>query len=67
MIFFLRIMRINKIAGLIFVHTKGQLISKCPFGFFKPPKNQGNFFQDFGPKKSKKVSNQKDILKLTDL
>ena len=27
----------------------GQLISKCPFGVFKSPKNQRNFFQDFCP------------------
>ena len=27
--------------------SKGQLISKCPFGVFISPKKQTNFFKDF--------------------
>ena len=29
--------------------AKGQLISKCPFGVFKPPKKPMKFFKDFCP------------------
>ena len=39
---------------------KGLLILKCPFGVFKSPKNQRNFFQDFCHSSSKKRSNQKN-------
>ena len=30
-------------AGFYFVATKGQLISKCPFGVFKSPQKPTNF------------------------
>ena len=40
--------------------SKCQLISKCPFGVFKSPKNQRNFFQDFCHSSPKKRSNQKN-------
>ena len=30
-------------------NTKGQLISKCPFGVIKSPKKPTIFFQDFCP------------------
>ena len=30
-----------------FKGTKGQMILKCPFGVFKSPKKNQNFFQDF--------------------
>jgi hypothetical protein len=31
------------------VDTKGELISKCPFGVFKSPKKTGIFFPGFLP------------------
>ena len=32
-----------------FAHTKGELISKCPFGVFKSSKKTTNFFPGFLP------------------
>ena len=46
-----------------FEGPKGQLISKCPFGVFKSPKNINEFFSRiFGPA-SKKRSNQKNSVR----
>ena len=39
----------NFSADMTQLRTKGQLISKCPFGVFKSSKNPTNFFQDFCP------------------
>ena len=36
-------------AQLANVNPKGQLILKCPFGVFKSPQKNTNFFQDFCP------------------
>ena len=35
--------------GLMLSLGKGQLILKCPFGTFKPPKKPTNFFPGFLP------------------
>ena len=39
----------SKLAVEIFAKSKGQLISKCPFGVFKSSKKPTEFFQDFWP------------------
>ena len=44
--------KIQKLKGtlrIVFLDTKGQLISQCPFGVYKSPKKPMIFFQDFFP------------------
>ena len=43
----------------VFHHSKGQLISKCPFGVFKSPKKTNEIFSRISALASKKKSNQK--------
>ena len=43
-------------------HTKGQIISKCPFGVLKSPKKTNEIFSRISALASKKRSNQKRAL-----
>ena len=43
------ILSVLYLLGIIMTFSKGQLISKCPFGVFKWTKNQQNIFKDFCP------------------
>jgi hypothetical protein len=53
----------DEISKVIFDSTKGQLISKCPFGVFKSSKNPMKFFSGISALASKKRSNQKSSVR----